>query len=189
MADEQLLRIDGMGVSTNGYRDATGHDEQKVTLTQLGPVAGFDVHTTFEWTNLNQETGGFVIGYGAYKDNQLRKSNPNPESYRDAWSLRFVSEWVRELDDGLQLSITPYFRRSQMQFLQHFLPGEPLEQNGQNSAGVQTSLSGTRGALDWRGGADLEWAYGNLYEFQQKPALGSAFIVGTRPVGVHTTTT
>ena len=72
-----------------------------------------------------------------------------------------------------------------MQFLQHFLPGEPLEQNGQNSAGVQTSLSGTRGALDWRGGVDLEWAYGNLYEFQQKPAQGSAFIVGTRPVGVH----
>ena len=138
MADEQLLRFDGMGVSTNGYRDATGHDEQKVTLTQLGPVAGWDVHTTFEWTNLNQETGGYVVGYKAYRDNQLRKSNPNPESYRDAWSLRFVSEWLRELDSGDELSITPYFRRSAMQFLQHFLPGEPLEQNGQNSAGVQT---------------------------------------------------
>ena len=183
--DEQLLRFDGMGVTTNGYRDATGHDEQKITLTQLGPVAGYDVHTTFEWTNLNQETGGFVIGYGAYKDNQLRKSNPNPESYRDAWSLRFVSEWVRELDSGVQFEITPYFRRSQMQFLQHFLPGEPLEQNGQNSAGAQISLSGARGALDWRAGTDFEWAYGDLYEFQAKPAQGSAFIVGTRPVGVH----
>ncbi len=112
IADEQLLRFDGMGVTTNGYRDATGHDEQKVTLTQLGPVAGWDVHTTFEWTNLNQETGGYVVGYKAYKDNQLRKSNPNPESYRDAWSLRFVSEWLRELDSGDELSITPYFRRS-----------------------------------------------------------------------------
>ncbi len=185
MADEQLLRFDGMGVSTNGYRDATGHDEQKITLTQIGPVAGFDVHSTFEWTNLNQETGGYVVGYKAYRDNQLRKSNPNPESYRDAWSLRFVSEWRRELDDGAELSITPYFRRSQMQFLQHFLPGEPLEQNGQNSAGVQTTLSGTHGALDWRTGVDLEWADGSLYEFQENPALGSAFLVGTRPVGVH----
>ena len=111
VADEQLLRFDGLGITTNGYRDSTGHDEQKVTLTQLGPVAGFDVHSTFEWTNLDQETGGFVVGYGAYKDNQLRQSNPNPESYRDAWSLRFVSEWGRELASGAQLSITPYFRR------------------------------------------------------------------------------
>ena len=185
MADEQLLRFDGVGVSTNGYRDATGHDEQKVTLTQLGPVAGWDVHTTFDWTNLNQETGGYVVGYGAYKDNQLRKSNPNPESYRDAWAIRFVSEWRRELDSGDELSVTPYFRRSRMEFLQHFLPGEPLEQNGQNSAGVQTVLSGIRGALDWRAGVDAEWATGDLYEFQQHPAQGSAFIVATRPVGVH----
>ena len=184
-AGEQLLRFDGMGVTTNGYRDATGHDEQKITLTQLGPVAGFDVHSTFEWTNLNQETGGYVVGYGAYKDNQLRKSNPNPESYRDAWALRFISEWRRELGSGDELTITPYFRRSAMQFLQHFLPGEPLEQNGQNSAGVQTSLSGSHGALDWRGGIDAEWATGNLYEFQANPAQGSAFITATRPVGVH----
>jgi iron complex outermembrane recepter protein len=184
-AADQLLRFDGLGVTTNGYRDDTGHDEQKVTLTQLGPVAGWDVHTTLEWTNLNQETGGFVIGYGAYKDNQLRFSNPNPESYRDAWSLRFVTEWQRALESGMQLDITPYFRRSQMQFLQHFLPGEPLEQNGQNSAGVQTSLSGAYGNLDWRTGADFEWATGNLYEFQQRPAVGSAFIVATRPVGAH----
>ena len=183
--DEQLVRFDGLGITTNGYRDATGHDEQKITLTQLGPVAGYDVHSTFEWTNLNQETGGFVVGYGAYKDNQLRQSNPNPESYRDAWSLRFVSEWGRELASGAQLSITPYFRRSQMEFLQHFLPGEPLEENSQNSAGAQLSLAGSRGALDWRAGTDLEWADGDLYEFQQNPAIGSAFLVATRPVGVH----
>jgi len=185
MAGEQMLRFDGLGVTTNGYRDDTGHDEQKVTLTQLGPVDGWDVHSTFEWTNLNQETGGYVVGYGAYKDNQLRFSNPNPESYRDAWSLRFVTEWQHALDSGMQLDITPYFRRSEMQFLQHFLPGEPLEQNGQNSAGVQTSLSGTNGKLDWRSGVDLEWATGHLYEFQQRPAVGSAFIVATRPVGAH----
>ena len=184
-AADQLWRFDGMGVTTNGYRDDTGHDEQKVTLTQLGPVADWDVHSTLEWTNLNQETGGYVTGYGAYKDNQLRFSNPNPESYRDAWSLRFVSEWQHSLESGLQLDVTPYFRRSEMQFLQHFLPGEPLEQNGQNSAGVQTSLSGTYGKLDWRSGVDFEWATGHLYEFQQRPAVGSAFVVATRPVGAH----
>jgi hypothetical protein len=72
-----------------------------------------------------------------------------------------------------------------MQFLQHFLPGEPLEQNGQNSAGAQISLSGARGALDWRAGTAFEWAYGDCTS-SSKPAQGSAF-VGTRPVSVHTT--
>jgi outer membrane cobalamin receptor len=46
MVDEQLLRFDGIGVLRT-VRDATGHDEQKVTLTQLGPVGG-STHTTFE---------------------------------------------------------------------------------------------------------------------------------------------
>ncbi len=93
---DQLLRVDGLAINTDGYRYSTGHHEQKVTLTQLGPVAGFDVHTTLDWTNLDQQTGGFVVGYGAYKDDQLRKSNPNPDSYRDAWAWRFVSEWGRD---------------------------------------------------------------------------------------------
>lgn len=182
---DQLLRIDGLVISTDGYRHSTGHHEQKATLTQLGPVAGFDVHTTLEYTNLNQQTGGFVVGYRAYKDGQLRKSNPNPDSYRDAWSWRLVSAWERSLDAGVELTFTPYARRSKMEFLQHFLPGSPREKNGQDSAGIQSSLSGSRGAVDWRVGVDLEWATGDLYEYQENPAQGSAFVVATRPVGMH----
>ena len=143
------------------------------------------MHTTLEFTNLDQQTGGFVVGYGAYKDDQLRKSNPNPQSYRNAWALRLVSAWRKTLDSGMELNITPYLRSSKMEFLQHFLPGQPREKNGQDSAGVQLALDGSRGALDWRSGVDLEWAAGDLYEFQEKPALGSAFVVATRPVGTH----
>ena len=177
--------MDGLAINTDGYRYSTGHHEQKVTLTQLGPVAGFDVHTTLEWTNLDQQTGGFVIGYGAYKDDQLRKSNPNPDSYRNAWAWRLVSAWDKTLDSGIELNITPYVRSSKMEFLQHFLPGQPREKNGQNSAGSQLSLDGSRGALDWRAGVDLEWADGDLYEWQEQPAQGSAVVVATRPVGMH----
>jgi iron complex outermembrane receptor protein len=182
--DEQLLRVDGQGTSTNGWRDSTGHHEQKITLTQLGPIDGFDVHTTLDWTNLNQETGGYVVGHNAYK-HEDRDSNPNPESYRDAWAVRFVSDWGHEFDSGSALVVTPYYRYSSMKFLQHFLPGEPVEKNSAKSTGVQFALTGTDGRLDWRTGGTLEWANSNLYEYQQNPAVGSPFVVATRPVGLH----
>ncbi len=142
--------------TTDGYRDSTGHDEQKVTLTQLGPVAGFDVHTTLEWTNLNQETGGFVIGYGAYKDDQLRKSNPNPESYRDAWSLAVrqrMGARTRLRHRIEHHAVLCVARR--WSFCSTSCRVEPREKNGQNSAGAQMSLAGSRGALDWRAGDRL----------------------------------
>jgi iron complex outermembrane recepter protein len=181
----QLWRIDAQATHTDGYRDSAGHDEQKVTLTQLGLVHDWDVHTTLDWTNLKQETAGYILGHNAYKYDYLRRSNPNPDSYRDAWAARLVSEWSRELDNGSALVLTPYVRRSEMQFLQHFLPGEPTERNSQTSAGLQSALVGDAGRLDWRIGSTLEWAEGDLYEHQKYPAEGSAFIVETRPVGVH----
>ncbi|NJN50613.1 MAG: TonB-dependent receptor [Gammaproteobacteria bacterium] len=182
--DDQWLRIDGVGTHTNGYRDATGHDEQKLNVTHHTTVGDFDVHTLLTGTNLNQETGGFVGGYEAYDSSRLRRTNPNPEAYRDAWSTRLTSAWVRQFDDGLELTLTPYVRKSRMKFLQHFLPGQPYEENSQTSAGTQASLSGGD-VFEWRIGAMVEWAEGDLYEYQDNPATGSAFIVATRPVGVH----
>ncbi len=184
-AAQQLLRIDASGTTTDGYQHSTGYREAKVTVSQLGTVGAYDVHTTLDWTDLDQDTGGYVLGHNAYRDDDLSKSNPNSDSYRDAWSLRLVSEWSRQLDNGQALLITPYVRRSHMKFLQHFLPGQPFERNGQTSAGSQFAWLGSNERLDWRLGAALEWADGDLYEYQDQPALGSAFIVATRPVGVH----
>ncbi len=184
--DEQLLRFDGMGVTTNGYRDATGHDEQKVTLTQLGPVAGFDVHTTFEWTNLNQETGGFVIGYGAYKDNQLRKSNPNPESL----SRRVVAAVRQRVGARTRLRHRTRASRRTSAARRCSSCSTSCRASRSNrtarTAPVRRCRCPARAARSIGAPAtDFEWAYGDLYEFQEKPAQGSAFIVGTRPVGVH----
>jgi len=180
----QRLRLDVLATDTNGYRDATGHSQQKANVSHLGNVGGFEVRTLLSGTNLEQETGGFVIGYRAYDDSKLRKTNPNPEAFRDAWSSRLVSEWRRTLDSGVEVRVTPFVRRSSMRFLQHFLPGQPLEENSQTSAGLQAAFAGGD-VLEWRGGWVGEWAQGDLYEFQAAPAAGSAFIQATRPVGVH----
>ena len=70
-----------------------------------------------------------------------------------------------------------------MDFLQHFLPGTPVEKNGQDSAGFLFSWSNA-GSLS--AGIDLEWAEGRLTEYQQKPlTTGSAFLQETRPQGFH----
>ena len=168
------------GVHSNGYRDATGYGQQKASIIHVSEVGAWETTTTLNATLLNQETGGFVRGFEAYEDSDLRDSNPNPEAYRDAWAVRLTSHWRRD-----NLSLVPYLRRSKMRFLQHFLPGQPLEDNNQTSAGIIASLEGSADSLRWRAGTQLEYMQGDLREFQAGPTTGSAFLVETRPPGLH----
>lgn len=169
-----------VGANSGGYRDDTGYGQQKLSLSHLAEVSGWAVRSHLTATLLNQETGGYVRGADAYSDADLRTSNPNPEAYRDAWSLRLNSELSRDA-----WTIKPYIRRSQMQFLQHFLPGQPLEENQQSSAGVILDRGFTGAATQFNVGGQVEFMSGHLREFQAGPATGSAFIVATRPQGLH----
>ncbi len=178
-------RAQAHSTSSGGYRDDTGYGQQKASIGGSAAVRGWDVASIATATLLNQETGGFVRGFDAY-DSPLRRSNPNPEAYRDAWSLRASSAWRRALPGSAsrQLTVTPYLRRSSMAFLQHFLPGQPLETNAQSSIGAQAKL---HGAGDWRWvlGATFEAFDAELAERQRSPTRGSAFLVATRPPGTH----
>ena len=79
-------------------------------------------------TNLNQETAGYIYGKDAFKNDILRKSNPNPEAFRDATSLR-INLNLFKFEQDSSYSLSPYFRKTKMNFLQHYLPGTPLEDN------------------------------------------------------------
>ena len=175
-------RFSALSTRTGGYRDDTGYGQQKAYAGLGSEVAGWQVATTASATLLNQETGGFVRGFEAY-DSPARSSNPNPEAYRDAWSLRLASVWRRP-SDGRVTTVTPYLRRSSMAFLQHFLPGQPLEKNAQSSAGVIARVDGD-GARRWSAGVVAEVFGGILSERQDGPTVGSAFLVATRPPGTH----
>lgn len=168
------------GSQTNGYRDATGYGQQKLSLVHAVDMGGWQVRNTLHATNLNQETGSYVRGFEAYEDGDLRRSNPNPEAYRDAWSWRAASHWSRE-----QTRASAYLRRSRMVFLQHFLPGQPTETNEQTSGGALVSQGFAAGAWAGRFGAQLEAMQGSLLEIQDRPTTGSAFLVATRPAGRH----
>lgn len=173
------------GVNADGWRASTAHDQQKLSLSWDTAVGEWDVSSLLSAVNLNQETGGFVVGFEAYEDDALRDSNPNPEAYRDVQAVRVSTEWARVLGNGSRLVVTPYARFSDMDFLQHFLPGQPLEQNNQLSGGGIARLHGSNGDLDWTLGAQLEYADTWLKQNQVGPTVGSPFLVATRPPGTH----
>ncbi|MDH3533463.1 MAG: TonB-dependent receptor [Gammaproteobacteria bacterium] len=167
-----------------GFRDDTGYRQGKLHLKRNWTLAAGDLLTGLTFTDLDQETAGFIIGEDAYKDTAVKRSNPNPEAFRKATSLRAYGKWTRPLS-RFDLDLRPYLRYSDMEFLQHFLPGQPLEENGHTSAGVIASVIFRDSNVHMTAGVDVEWSDMFLEETQATATEGSAFLVETRPVGKH----
>jgi outer membrane receptor protein involved in Fe transport len=72
-----------------------------------------------------------------------------------------------DLGDGATLTLTPYLRSTDMDFLLHFLStADPLEQNSHDSYGLQASYARDAGWLSYIAGLDIELTEGNLKETQ-----------------------
>lgn len=184
-AGDQGYLVSFVGNSSDGYKHDSGHDQQKLNLKHSYSSGDFSVVSSFFVTNLNQETSGPVQGDDAYKDQDLKRFNPNPEAYKDARTYRLSSKFSWETEHGM-FTLNPYYRDIDVAFLQHFLPGIPLEENGQNSYGLQSMYVSAPGSMfDWRVGVDMEITEGFLKETQASPTVGSAFLVNTIPVGKH----
>jgi iron complex outermembrane receptor protein len=148
---------------------------------------------TLEWrlnlSELDQNTAGFIQGFDAYRDPQLRRGNPNPEAFREADSARFSVRWQGGDCDGCEEEWRAIARHSSMVFRQHFLLGKPLESNGQRSLAASFSrrqpYHGSMGLnLQW--GVEAEWALADLLQVQTGDTLeGSAVARGIRPAGRH----
>lgn len=149
-----------------GYKDDSGFEQQKINAVHQLNSSDFSVKNYLSFTNLNQETAGFVQGFEAYKDADLKTSNPNPEAYRDSQSVRAYSQWKFEQGEDSYWQVTPYFRYHDMQFLMHFLPWQPLETNGHRSIGVQSQYYHELNELQVTAGLDLDWTEGWLSEVQ-----------------------
>lgn len=175
------FRADVTATTDGGYKDDSGFDQQKLLLKHKTDQGKHQITTTFSYTNLNQETAGFIQGFEAYKDSDQKRDNPNPEAYRDARSYRLMSQIRSEVGDG-QLTVTPYLRSVDMTFLQHFLPGQAIEENGHDSIG--TLLLWDPDSW-WMVGMELEYTSGFLRETQPNPTSGSAFLQATIPPGDH----
>jgi len=180
-ASTESLRLDLSATTDGGYKDESGFDQQKLLLRYDTESGNTRVSTRFSYTNLNQETAGFIQGRNAYKDAGQKRDNPNPEAYRDARSFRLVTEINRTLEKG-EITIKPYLRSVDMTFLQHFLPGQAVEENGHHSLGIMLQWHQNSW---WQLGFELEITDGFLKEFQADTITGSAFLAATIPAGQH----
>ncbi|MCI5046597.1 MAG: TonB-dependent receptor [Aquisalinus sp.] len=156
-----------------GFRTESGADSQGLVFRRTGKHDGWTHDTILTLTNLNQETAGFAQGDDIYKDNRLRRFNPNPQAYRDSKALRLQTRWQQVGENGI-FSITPFFRWTEMEFLQHFLPSQAVEENGHWSAGFQSAWYGDN---DITIGLDGEYTEGYLTEVQSRPDIFS-FVQG-----------
>lgn len=179
---ENSYRIKYLGETADSIQYGAGHEQHKLNLGWHG----YNWRAHIAATSLDQDTAGYIIGEDAYRDPELKRSNPNPEAFRNADSLRTWAVWERELPGNRHFELRPYARQSDMDFLQHFLPGKPLEENGQASAGVISSYAIDTTTSDWTVGLDIEWANGWLRETQDNPVeIDSEYLQETRPVGRH----
>lgn len=167
-----------------GFREHSGYRQGKMNLKRRWDVTDGEFSLGFSATDLDQDTAGYILGEDAYKDPALNRENLDPEAFRRASSQRLYGIWNRELK-GAWLDVRPYLRHSDMEFLQHFLPGKPLEENGHWSTGAITTLNFDRPRHSTIVGLDLEYADMFLRETQDGPTEGSAFLVETRPQGKH----
>lgn len=168
--------------SDGGYKHDSGFDQQKLNVKLSGTLGNFDSLASFSVTNLNQETAGFVSGPEIYEDRSAGRQNPNPEAYRDSQTMRGYLKLSQTLDSGAELTLTPYFRATDMEFIQHFLPGQAIEENAHQSIGLQSAWQTGNLTI----GFDAELTDAELEEFQPGATVsGSAFLVATIPAGQH----
>ncbi len=179
------VRLSANLVDAGSFRVDEGYEHQLLTLRQDGPVGQAWGSHVLSAARLDQDTAGFIVGLDSYRDPVARRANVNPEAFRQATAVRWLSRWQWLGEAGSETRLSAFARRSRMSFLQHFLPGQPLERNGQISAGLQ---------LDWRGppqpvtlsaGLDGEWFRGFLFQAQEQPTVGPPPVAAIRPQGRH----
>ncbi len=156
----------------NGWRDAAGVDQQKLTLRSRIEGEAWNAVATLAAINLNQETAGFIEGPEVYEDEDIATSNPSPEAYRDAWAARANVRFERNFGQNL-FTVTPFAVTQRMIFIQHFLPDQSTEKNGHDLFGVMARYDFGPDNIRWSVGGDIQYADGYLKEIQTQPTFGA----------------
>lgn len=177
----QAWRVSVNATRDGGYKDRSGFQQQKLSYRHDVDAAAFSLQSLLSLGNLDQQTASFVIGKDAYRDAARKKENPNPEAFRENVVARWSGRLRFDRGDAGTLTITPYLRYQDMRFLQHFLLGEPLEENGLKSAGWLGDWRVALGPdLELTTGIDGEWSSSYLKETQERATTSSVL-----PVGKH----
>ena len=172
-------------VRDGGFRDDSGYRQLKLNAFRSGRGQAWDWTGALAVSSLDQDTAGYITGLDSYRDPQTARSNPDPEAFRRALNLRAWARLEYRRGEAWSVVLTPYLRYSRMRFRMHFLPGDPFERNGHSGAGLQTAAYIDRGIGLLITGLDLEYTQGDLRQWQQGDAVGSAFVREVFPSGGH----
>jgi outer membrane receptor protein involved in Fe transport len=168
------------GTHDGGWRDSSGFEEEKLNAVWTHAQGGGQWKLSLAGSDLNQETAGFIVGQNAYRDPVIARSNPDPDAYRNAQSLRFAAQY--HAASGIDARL--FLRSSRMDFLQHFLLGQPVENNGQDSGGVMLTARRALAGGEVIAGIDTEIARSSLLQYQNGPTTdGSPAANEIRPAG------
>lgn len=167
------------GITEGGYKDNAGYDQQKMSLSYQVDLGGRQHTTSFSATNLNQETAGYIQGDDAYKIKAIKRDNPNPEAYRDAYALNASHRISEAFDDGRSRSLTLFVRHNDMAFLQHYLPWQAIEETGHSSLGIQAQWHRRLGSTQLTYGLETQYTQAYLTEDQPQPFSPN------QPQGLH----
>lgn len=179
------LAINASIMHDNGWRDDTGIDQQKLSIVKTTMLGDWDASFWASGSNLEQETAGFIQGIDAYEDEDIAKSNPNPEAWRNAWSVRLGARLEGAMAGGL-VTVTPYLHSQAMQFIQHFLPYNGIEKNRHTGGGFQLAYENRLSeGLTYLVGLDGDVASGSLSETQERATFGFNPARDQFPQGVH----
>ena len=181
-AENHAAALWGTVLEDDGWREESGFEQQKITLKHHWQEGRLDVESGLSAMNLRQDTAAYVEGFRAYRDRAIRKSNPAPEAYRNADSLRLYSRW-RWRDTDSEWRFTPYARSNNMEFLMHFVPWKPVERNDHDAVGWQLywrQQLGEGSEIFW--GQEFEHTWASLSEIQAQPA---PFTPDIFPQGAH----
>lgn len=177
--DGERVRLDLNAATSGSFRADEGFDQQYATLQWL-PTGASGTRLGVALQRLRQDTAGFAFGEGAWRDAR-RTLNQNPEAFRDADGIRAVLHHERAWRGGT-LQLRGYARDESQTFLQHFTLGQPLEESGSRSAGLQSLWA--RDGL--RLGVDVEAVDGHLRQTQARAlATGTPAQNAQRPAGRH----
>lgn len=181
------FRLSANAAHDGGFRADSGFDQQKFDLRYDRGEGDRSSETLLAFTNLDQATAGYIYGPSAYRDEALRDSNPTPGAYRDAQSWLLAERWQQGLAGGDEVDFTPYARRNTQAFVQHYIPGKPVEVDADNSLGWLLALRTQPGSdTHLIYGLDGEYAHGTIVEFQPEPlTTGTPFQDSSRQQGYH----
>lgn len=169
-----------------GYRDDSGFEQQKISWRHQAYISDWNFNVGASYTNLDQQTAGFIVGRDSYRDLSLARQNLNPEAFRKTRSFRAWLKASTEFNNLLSFNSTVYVRDTDMGFRLHFLPGKPLEQNQQQGFGWQSALTFELNEdANLSVGFDGDITNSGLQQTQDSPTVGSAFLRATIPTGTH----